>query len=58
MALSNAFTFIKYIQLSNDFRESCYSFKSKTDLITIQVSCEIAFTDEEFCEAISASLFK
>ncbi|GAB6122200.1 hypothetical protein JCM30204_33490 [Dysgonomonas termitidis] len=58
MALSNVFTFIKYIQSNNDFRKSCYSCKSKAELRAILACYEIVFTDEEFREAISASLFK
>lgn len=58
MSLQNALLFIRHIKSNANLRKACYTCKTKSDLLELLDSAEIGFTENEFAEAITMSLFK
>ncbi|MDP4240651.1 MAG: hypothetical protein Q8904_14405 [Bacteroidota bacterium] len=58
MSLQNAINFISNIDTDKDLRRSCYTCRSRTELLEMLKNTNRGFTPEEFANAINMLLFK
>jgi hypothetical protein len=58
MSLQNALLFIRNVGTNKSLRKACYGCRSKADLLELLDNEGIGFSENEFEEAITMSLFK
>lgn len=58
MSLSNAFRFYSRFREDKDFRKACYSCNSPEEIRFFMKENGVEFTNDEFAEVITSSLFK
>ena len=58
MSLQNALIFIRNVGSNVPLRKACYKCRSKSDLLELLNNEGIGFTENEFEEAVTMSLFK
>jgi predicted ribosomally synthesized peptide with nif11-like leader len=58
MSLQNALNFISKVDSDTDFRKSCYTCKTLSDLIEMLTAQEMSFTTDEIEDAFNVLLLK
>jgi hypothetical protein len=58
MSIQNALTFLSNVDTDPQLRKSCYTCKSKTELLERLKGLSLAFTPDEFEDAINNLLLK
>ena len=58
MSLQNALNFISKVDSDTDFRKSCYTCKTLSDLIEMLTAQEMSFTIDEIEDAFNVLLLK
>jgi hypothetical protein len=58
MSLHNALLFIRNVSTNIPLRKTCYKCRTKSDLLELLNNEGIGFTENEFEEAVTMSLFK
>ncbi|MBV5342655.1 hypothetical protein JZU68_03250 [bacterium] len=53
MSLQNAIIFISKVDSDNDFRKSCYAYKSQQELLQSLTVQQIGFTNDEIEDAFN-----
>ncbi len=53
MSLQNAISFISKVDSDNDFRKSCYEFKSQAELLRGMSTQQMSFTHDEIEDAFN-----
>jgi len=58
MSIQNAVTFISNVDSSSELRSSCYTCRTKVELLEMLKAQGLVFNPDEFAEAINMLLFK
>lgn len=58
MSIQNALIFLRDIESNSELRKSCYSSKTKGELLRMLDKQERSFTSDDFENAINTLLFK